>query len=128
MGNIMREQIQQLKLWIKTSEQPLALSFLKLYRKLLYLEIPSPSWLFQIIAFVHFSVAACFANFLRVFYWTPMFKSSLAGPCSKLYLYAGMPMIMGPLKIHMGNNCRISGLTTFCGRCNSSAASSVICR
>ncbi|MCJ8338144.1 MAG: acyltransferase [Pseudomonadales bacterium] len=117
----MREQIQQLKLWIKTSEQPLALSCLKLYRGLIYLEIPSPKWLFKIVAFVHFSIAACFANFLRVFYWTPMFKSSLAEACSKLYLYGGMPMIMGPLQIRIGNNCRINGQTTFCGRCNDSA-------
>ncbi|OUS19796.1 acetyltransferase ['Osedax' symbiont bacterium Rs2_46_30_T18] len=116
----MRTKIQSLKQWLKTSEQPLAQTCLRLYRALLYLEIPAPRYLFQIISFVHFSLSASFANFIRVFYWTPMFKSSLAKPCSKLYLYGGMPMIMGLLRIHIGDNCRINGQTTFCGRCNSS--------
>ncbi|MCJ8297315.1 MAG: hypothetical protein MJK13_00050 [Pseudomonadales bacterium] len=51
-----------------------------------------------------------------------MFKSRLAEQCTQLYLYGGMPLIMGPLQIRVGHQCRINGQTTFCGRYNSTVA------
>ncbi|NCF30131.1 MAG: acyltransferase [Gammaproteobacteria bacterium] len=61
-------------------------------------------------------VTAGFADLIRVLYWTPLFKSRLAAPAANLYLYAGMPLISGPLEICVGSDCRVSGHTTFSGR------------
>lgn len=53
---------------------------------------------------------------LRVLWWTPLFQARLAAPAPGLYLYGGMPVVMGPLSIRCGRFCRISGQTTFAGR------------
>lgn len=55
----------------------------------------------------------------RVLLWTPMFKSRLDGPAPKLFLYGGMPLVMGPLKLSFGRGCRVSAASTLTGRCGS---------
>ncbi|USE35171.1 acyltransferase [Endozoicomonas sp. SCSIO W0465] len=57
-----------------------------------------------------------FSSLIRIFYWTPVFKSQLANIPRKLYLYSGMPLLLGPLTITMGDHCRLSGHTTISGR------------
>ena len=73
--------------------------------------------LLSLLVVVSMAVSAC----VRVFYWTPLFRSRTthAGKC--LYLYGGMPYLSGPLEIRYGDNCRISGQTTFSGRAASSS-------
>jgi acetyltransferase-like isoleucine patch superfamily enzyme len=62
------------------------------------------------------------ANFLRALWWTPLFRSQLTkGSGQDLYLYGGMPLLLGPLSISVGKGCRISGQTTFSGRAAGSA-------
>jgi acetyltransferase-like isoleucine patch superfamily enzyme len=53
---------------------------------------------------------------LRTLWYTPLFQSRLEAPAPGLFLYGGMPLVMGPVKIRVGRNCRISGQTTLSGR------------
>lgn len=53
---------------------------------------------------------------MRVLWWTPLFKARLAGPAPGLLLEDGMPLVMGPLVLRLGRDCRVSGRTTFTGR------------
>ncbi len=64
----------------------------------------------------HRFIRTVLANSARVFYWTPLFKSQLTTAPRRLNLYSGMPLILGDLAIQLGENCRISGITTFSGR------------
>ncbi|WP_413701780.1 hypothetical protein ACLKMH_09675 [Psychromonas sp. KJ10-10] len=49
-------------------------------------------------------------------FWTPLFKGRVTEVGNQLYLYSGLPYISGPLNISLGNNCRVSGQSTFTGR------------
>ena len=53
---------------------------------------------------------------MRACYWTPLFQSQLEKPAKNLFLYTGMPQILGELNISVGKDCRISGQTTFTAR------------
>ncbi|SEG29478.1 acyltransferase [Vibrio hangzhouensis] len=52
----------------------------------------------------------------RLFIYTPAFKGRLAKCGHSLYLYSGLPLITGPMRIELGNDCRVSGHTTFSAR------------
>ncbi|TMO56730.1 acyltransferase [Pseudoalteromonas phenolica] len=105
-----------LKKWIKNDNSVLG----KLARKILYglrnIEFP-------VIPLVHSSLYS-FHRFIQNFlhtaiqflYFSPMFKSRVAGSKKRLKLFCGMPQIFGPLKITLGDDVRMSGITTFCGR------------
>ena len=51
----------------------------------------------------------------RFCYWTPAFKGRVAQCGKRLYLYGGLPFVSGPLQISIGDDCRVSGHTTFSG-------------
>ncbi|WP_028114838.1 acyltransferase [Ferrimonas kyonanensis] len=59
------------------------------------------------------------SGLLRVLIWTPMFRSRVSGG-QGLYLYDGMPQVLGPVEVTLGQGCRISGVSTICGRPGSS--------
>ncbi|CAH0534496.1 2,3,4,5-tetrahydropyridine-2,6-dicarboxylate N-acetyltransferase [Vibrio stylophorae] len=48
-------------------------------------------------------------------YFTPLFLSQVSNRPKRLYLYSGMPQILGQLQITLGNDCRISGISTLAG-------------
>jgi acetyltransferase-like isoleucine patch superfamily enzyme len=52
-------------------------------------------------------------------YFTPLFKSRLKQVPSTIQLYSGMPQLIGPLELSLGEHCRISGVTSFFGRSSS---------
>ena len=58
----------------------------------------------------------------RALWWTPLFQSRLAAPAPRLFLYGGLPLVLGPVRISLGSDCRISGQTTISGRSASPAA------
>jgi acetyltransferase-like isoleucine patch superfamily enzyme len=64
----------------------------------------------------HRSLHALFANVVRILWTTPLFQSRLVAPARGLYLYGGMPLVLGPVHISLGPSCRVSGQTTISGR------------
>lgn len=56
------------------------------------------------------------AGAARVLWWTPLFQSRLASPAERLYLYGGLPLVLGPVRIRLGADCRMSAQTTISGR------------
>ncbi|WP_298441732.1 acyltransferase [uncultured Ferrimonas sp.] len=54
----------------------------------------------------------------RTLLWTPLWRSQIEGG-DGLYLYSGLPQKLGPVAITMGSGCRMSGVSTICGRANS---------
>lgn len=108
--------LQQTKLWLKNSHNPLAVIILKQLQALRTLELPLPKFTLTLL----YSTYVFFRNFLstltRIFCWTPLLKGRLKSVGSHLYLYGGLPFISGPIVIKIGNKCRISGCTTFSGR------------
>jgi len=102
--------------WLKTSQHPVARRGFGLCQQLRHFELPAPRILYGAIYYLHRLVAMAFSAGVRIFYWTPIFKSRATQAGKNLYLYGGMPYLSGPLEIRYGNKCRISGQTTFSGR------------
>ncbi|ELR64120.1 Acetyltransferase SypM [Photobacterium marinum] len=65
---------------------------------------------------LHLAISRSFHCILQKSYFTPMFISRLSNRPKQLQLDCGMPQILGDLDIHIGEQCRLSGVATFCGR------------
>lgn len=109
-------RLQQLKQWVKTADHPMAKAIKASHDQLHHFEIPPISLVFKPLRLTHQCVMSGMSTIARVLYWTPMFKTRLNRRCKRLYLYGGMPLVQGALDISMGDNCRLSGQTTFSGR------------
>ncbi len=108
--------IHMARQWLKTSQHPAARSGLALLRALRRFELPLPLVLYRPLYVMHRFVSGVLGSVVRVFYWTPMFRSRCQHSGRQLYLFGGMPYISGRLTIRHGERCRISGRTTFSGR------------
>ena len=77
---------------------------------------------FPVIPFLHQALyyeralrLALWNGGLRIFYYEPMFKTRCERVGRNLTLIDGIPVLMGNLRIRIGDNVTISGVTTFVG-------------
>ncbi len=108
--------LQQLKKWVKTADHPLARAIKASHDQLHHFEIPAIGLIYKPLRALHHLISHSLSSLTQVLYWTPMFRTRLVNKCRRLYLYGGMPLVQGSLEISMGDNCRVSGQTTFSGR------------
>ncbi len=108
--------LQQVKKWVKTADHPLARTIKASHDQLHHFEIPAITLIYKPLRLIHQLLSTSLSSVTRVLYWTPMFKTRLSQSCKRLYLYGGMPLVQGSLDILIGDNCRVSGQTTFSGR------------
>lgn len=103
--------------WAKQSQSPIARLIRTLHASRQSLEVPNAmTSLYSPLLIGHKLIQNALSGILRIFYWTPLFKSQLKGPAKRLNLYGGLPFVSGPVQITCGSDCRISGQTTFSGR------------
>jgi acetyltransferase-like isoleucine patch superfamily enzyme len=114
-----------LKHWVKRRDHPVSRLLYRLARAARTFEVPVIPGLHRALYHLHRGSLAALANLLRVFYYTPLFKSQLEGPAPRLYLYSGMPLVTGALRIRLGADCRVSGITTLSGRTSGTATPSL---
>lgn len=108
------------KLWIKQGKSPLSRKLFILLKNMRTLSVPCLPLVHRPLFEVQNLVRNLFSDIVRIFWWTPLFKSRVTGSAKDLYLYSGLPFISGPLEIEMGDNVRLSGITTLTGRTSSS--------
>jgi len=104
------------KQWAKTSDHVIARLVKKLWEFIKVIEMPNIPILFKLLYFLHVLVKQAIADCLRVLYFTPIFKSRLHNNPKGLYLYGGLPVVIGTLDITMGNAVRLAAMTTISGR------------
>ena len=103
--------------WVKAGQHPAARILFRAAKALRKCQVP-------VIPGLH---RACYegwrmgrgaiAAVARATWWTPLFRSQLVGGGGDgLYLYGGLPLVLGPIAISVGRGCRVSGQTTFSGR------------
>ncbi|WP_022941052.1 acyltransferase [Psychromonas hadalis] len=109
--------LNQSKIWLKTSPNPIAKYLFKQLKAILHLELPAPKFVLRCCYALFVVFRNLFATMMRIFCWTPLFKGRLQSVGKFLNLYGGLPYISGPIQISLGDNCRVSGQTTFSGRC-----------
>jgi acetyltransferase-like isoleucine patch superfamily enzyme len=106
----------RLRCWLKEGRTPSAALAYRILTGLRRLEIPVVKPVHLPLYFAWTTAAAMVRGAARCLWWTPLFKARLAGPAPGLYLYGGLPLIVGPLAIRLGSRCRVSGQTTLTGR------------
>ncbi|MCI4664770.1 MAG: acyltransferase [Neomegalonema sp.] len=104
------------KQWVKRRETPLARGIYAVLKGAMGFSMP-------VIPYFHRALYAgsrhfwdIWSNLLRVFWYTPLFRSRLETPPRRVYLSEGLPVILGPLRIRLGEECRVSGVMTLSGR------------
>ncbi|MGL5345686.1 MAG: acyltransferase [Plesiomonas sp.] len=108
--------ISRFRLWAKQGQSPSARWIWNTAKQLRSCSFPVIPPLHRALYALHYIIKNMFSGLLRILYWTPLFQSRLTAPASQLYLYSGMPQIIGPLQISIGEKCQISGISSFIGR------------
>lgn len=109
-------KLQQLKQWVKQSDNPMATGLKKSFFSIKSIEVPAFSIIYLPIRVMYQTTTGVISSLTRILFWTPMFKTRISQMGKRLYLFGGMPLIQGALTIKVGDDCRISGQTTFSGR------------
>ncbi len=104
------------KQWAKTSDNFLALLIKSLWFKLKAIEVPNIPFLFKLLYLSHIVLKQTFSDVFRILYYTPIFKSRLKNNPKQLYLYGGLPVVIGSVDITMGDKVRLAAMTTISGR------------
>lgn len=108
--------INHAKQWAKTSDSFLAQLITTLWFKIKAIEMPNIPFVFKLLYYVHLIIKHVIADILRIIYYTPLLKSRLKNNPKQLYLYGGLPVIIGSLDIVMGDKVRLAAMTTISGR------------
>lgn len=108
--------LNQTKQWIKTSPHPIAKIIFAQLKKLISFELPAPKLILRPAYLIYQFGVQLFHTLTRVIIWTPLLKGRLHKVGKNINLYGGLPFISGPVQITMGNDCRVSGQSTFTGR------------
>jgi acetyltransferase-like isoleucine patch superfamily enzyme len=112
--------IENIKHWVKNNNSFVGKTMRVIFYSLKKIEMPVIPFFYKTLYMIHKNIISLVSQLLHFFYYKPMFKSQITGNKKRLYLYSGVPQILGTLNISIGNDVKISGITTFCGRYNKS--------
>ena len=106
-----------LKSWVKARDTRTKCFLYCFLKGVITLDVP-PIRLVHVPLYILISGTSGFLFYLvRAFYWKPVFVSRLSNRPRRMNLDGrGMPQVIGPLKITMGNDCRVSAQVTLSGR------------
>lgn len=115
-----------IKNWLKNHPEPHYQKIFVWLKKIRTFDLPTPRLLNKCLYWLVLFSRNLFGSLTRIFIYTPAFKGRVNFCGKNLYLYTGIPFISGPLSIAIGQNCRISGQTTFSGRSASHQPSLIV--
>jgi acetyltransferase-like isoleucine patch superfamily enzyme len=107
-----------LRRWVKTSDHRVAKLMLSLHSGLRKFQLPVIPGVHSGLYGLRRFVLSVISNTLRIVWYTPLFQSRLETPAPGLYLYGGMPLILGPIRVTLGANCRVAAAINIIGRAN----------
>lgn len=102
--------------WLKHSDHAVAVCVRGVHRFCKGWAVPCIPVLHGVLYRLHLGAAGFWQSLIQATYYNPLFKSRLKGRPQRLYLYSGMPQVGGPLELFIGEDCRISGISSFFGR------------
>jgi hypothetical protein len=106
----------RLRCWVKAGEDPLARLLRGTVHAARGVSVPLVPGLHRGLYGAHRAIRTAIGETMRILWWTPLFQSRLECPAPGLALSCGLPLVLGPLRITMGRDCQLSGITTLTGR------------
>lgn len=104
------------KKWAKTSDHKVARLIKYTWFLIKRFEVPQIPIVCKFLYLLHLFLKQCFSDFTRIFYYTPIFKSRINNEPKRLYLYGGLPVVIGSLSLELGDDVRLAAMTTISGR------------
>jgi acetyltransferase-like isoleucine patch superfamily enzyme len=105
-----------LKRWVKRRETPASRLIYRFATSLRGARVPVIRPLHRTLYALHLATRNAIAEAARILWWTPLFLSRVETPARGLRLSGGMPQVLGPLRLRIGGDCRLSGHSTLIGR------------
>lgn len=109
-----------LKRWVKRQDSPASRAVYGLAKAVRGARVPVIRPLHRTLYTLHLGVKNLLAETGRILWYTPLFLSRVETSAPGLRLYSGMPQVLGPLRIRLGRDVRLSGMSTLIGRTDSS--------
>ncbi|MGD0280411.1 MAG: DapH/DapD/GlmU-related protein [Smithella sp.] len=107
--------LRKLFLKIRRRETPFYDNIYLLAKKIRRFEVPAIKPIYLLLSWERGVRIALWDNFTRIFYHTPIFKLRCQKVGKGLNLIGGIPLVMGHLRLNIGDNVVIHGKSTFVG-------------
>ena len=107
--------------WIKRREHPVADFVYRAAKRARNAQLPCIPPIHRPLYLLRNGSLNALHELRRTLWWTPLFQSRLLRPAKELYLFSGVPLVLGKLEMEFGRGCTISGHTTLTGRTADSA-------
>jgi acetyltransferase-like isoleucine patch superfamily enzyme len=102
--------------WIKAADSPSAARLKRLVLWARGAGVPVVPAIHGPLYALHRTLAGAISNAKRVLWFTPLFQARLVAPAARLYVYDGLPLVMGTVSIRIGADCRVGGKINITGR------------
>ena len=109
-------RIHAIRQWVKARNSPLADFIYRLGKWSRHASVPVVRPIHWPLYVLHRTISEGWSNLTRIVWYTPLFQSRLVAPAPRLYLYDGMPLTIGPVRIKLGAGCRVGGHSNIVGR------------
>jgi acetyltransferase-like isoleucine patch superfamily enzyme len=114
--SLLSETSASLRRWLKAGESPLAERLYRFARWLRVASLPVIPAVHGPLYVFHRGVADGISGAKRIIWFTPLFQARLEAPAPRLYVYDGLPLVMGNVCIRIGSDCRVGGMINITGR------------
>ncbi|WP_417347509.1 acyltransferase [Ferrimonas sp.] len=85
------------------------------YHRLRGIQMPPLTLVYRPLGWLLAMAGTICSEMGRIMLWTPLFRAKIRGG-EGVFLYSGQPQILGPVTVELGRGCRVSGVSTLCGR------------
>jgi acetyltransferase-like isoleucine patch superfamily enzyme len=109
-------QLSLFRQWVKARDNWFTDALYRTVKACTTVSMPVIPGVHRVLYLLHRTIASIWASVTRIFWYTPLFQSRLERSARKLYVYGGMPLVLGPVRMAFGRDVRISGQTTISGR------------
>jgi len=107
--------LNNIALKIRRRESPFYDRLFRIAKVIRRYEVPPLKPVYLVLGWERSFRLTCWNTFTRVFYHTPIFKLRCNKIGKALYLIGGMPLIMGHLRLDIGDDVVIHGVSTLIG-------------
>lgn len=102
--------------WVKARESAPARAIYATAMWMRYASFPVIPGLHHALYSLHVGIREGLSNFLRIFWYTPLFQTRLVRPARRLKLDSGLPYMQGIVRMELGEGCRVAGNMNVTGR------------